>query len=151
MPSRPPIAAPSLLDRLVDACHGVAEPGAARLDRLVDDIEALLNTTCVAPADTLDHDSEAASSVLTYGAPAPASLAIASRGERIAAARRVQRVLSVHEPRLTDVRVRVVDPDAKSFDGRLRIDATVVGAGPLSLGIVVSNSTGRTHVTAQRP
>lgn len=151
MPTSPPPAACSLLDRLVDACHGVTEIGPPRLDGLINDIEDLLNTTCVAPDAEFDPSSEAARSVLTYGAPAPASLAVASRTDRITMARRLQQTLRTHEPRLSDVRVRVSDPQAKSFNGKLRIEATVVGVGPLSLGVLVRNTSGRTQVIAERP
>ncbi|TWT97774.1 lysozyme-like protein [Botrimarina colliarenosi] len=150
MSPRPLAASPSLLDRLVDACHGVDRPQPMRVERLVDDLEALLNTCAVAPDDELAQHAELATSVLTYGAPAPQSMAISSYEKRLATAKQIEHVIRTHEPRLTDVRVRVLNPQAPGSDGLLRIDASLGGAGPLSLALRVRTSSGRTQVTAER-
>lgn len=146
----PAALAPSLLDRLLDASAGVAEPGPARVERIVDDIEDLLNTCCVAADDALAAHAEAADSLLSYGAPAPQSLAITTYAQRLATARSLRRLIERFEPRVSQVRVRVEEPHSRSNNGRFRIEARLAGGGSLSLGVRVQNTSGCTQVTAER-
>lgn len=138
----------SVLDRLVDACSGASDPQPARVEQLISDIEELLNTCCVADEATLAGYDELGSSLLAYGAPAPASLEMSSHLQRQATARQFAAVLRRHETRISNVRVAVEEPKSVRNEGRFRIDATLPGAGELSLGVRVRNTSGLTHVTA---
>ena len=150
MSYRSPVIAASLLDRLVDACHGVEQPQPARLDRLVDDIEALLNTSCIATDDDAEAYPETATSVLRYGSPSPQATAVCSHTERFATARRIEKTLKRFEPRLKNVRVRIEDPNSRSTIGRYRIEATVADTKDASLSLYVRSTSGRTQITAER-
>lgn len=150
MASRPPAFTPSLLDRLVDACHGVDRPQAARLDSLVDDIEALLNTCCVATNDQPDAFPETAASIQCYGSPAPQATSVNTHDERNATARRIEKTLRRFEPRLKRVRVRVEDPKSRSPVGRFRIEASLGDDKGLSLALHVRSTSGRTQIIAER-
>ncbi|MEQ8849457.1 type VI secretion system baseplate subunit TssE [Botrimarina sp.] len=147
----PATLGPSLLDRLLDASAGVAEPGPARLERIIDDLEDLLNTCCVPSADAAGLPPGAADSIVAYGAPAPQSLAIATHAERLATADTLRRVIQRFEPRLERVRVRVEEPHSRSAAGRFTVQARLATGGELSLPIRVRNTSGRTQVTAERP
>jgi type VI secretion system lysozyme-like protein len=150
MPHYSPTLGASLLDRLVDACHGVEQPQPARLDRLVDDIEALVNTCCIDDADVAGAFPETGASIHCYGSPAPQATAINTHEERFATARRIEKTLRQFEPRLQRVRVRVEDPKSRSPIGRFRIEAMLVDAGDLSLTLNVRSNSGRTQITAER-
>lgn len=151
MPS--PTLAPSLLDRLVAACGGVAEPRPAGLASLIDDIEDLLNTCSVAPGDELAGCPEATNSLLTYGSPAPQSLSIATHQERVATARQLEQTLKRFEPRLVRVRVRADATSKLCNEGRFHIQATLRDdpQRAVTLAVKVRNSSGRAHVTTERP
>ncbi|TWT90072.1 lysozyme-like protein [Pseudobythopirellula maris] len=151
MPASPSFS-PTIIDRLVDACAGMSEPRPVGVESLIDDIEDLLNTCSVAPGAALDGLPEASDSLLGYGTAPPASLAIATHEERLAAARSLQRTLLRYEPRLERVRVRVDDTRPTCNEGRFRIEATLreAPAESVALNIRVRSSSGRTQVTTER-
>lgn len=138
------------MDRLVDACAGVDQPRGVGVDRLIDDIEDLLNTCDAVSDETLSDHPEVAASLMSYGSPAPASLAIATHAERLEAAKQLRRVLQRFEPRLSRVKVRVEQPNAMSNEGRFQIEAVADGVGRFTLPIQVRATSGRTQVTADR-
>jgi type VI secretion system lysozyme-like protein len=150
MASRTTAFTPSLLDRLIDACHGVDRPQPARLDCLVDDIEALLNTCCIATNDQPDAFPETASSIQCYGSPAPQATSVNTHDERNATARRIEKTLRRFEPRLKRVRVRIEDPKSRSPMGRFRIEANLGDDNGLSLTLHVRSTSGRTQIIAER-
>ncbi|TWT75604.1 lysozyme-like protein [Posidoniimonas polymericola] len=147
-----PTLAPSLLDRLVDACCGVAEPRPGGVGSLADDIEDLLNTCSVAAGPKLAGCPEASESLLTYGAPPPTSLSLATNAERLATARQLEQTIARFEPRLENVRVRAEAPNAVSNEGRFEIRGAL-RAEPgraFTMMIRVRSTSGRTHVTTER-
>jgi type VI secretion system lysozyme-like protein len=150
MASRTTAFTPSLLDRLIDACHGIDRPQTARLDSLVDDIEALLNTCCIATNDQPDAFPETAASIQCYGSPAPQATSVNTHDERNATARRIEKTLRRFEPRLKRVRVRIEDPKSRSPMGRFRIEANLGDDNGLSLALHVRSTSGRTQIIAER-
>jgi type VI secretion system lysozyme-like protein len=150
MASRTTAFTPSLLDRLVDACHGLDRPQPARLDSLVDDIEALLNTCCIATNDQHDAFPETAASIQCYGSPAPQATSVNTHDERNASARRIEKTLRRFEPRLKRVRVRVEDSKSRSPVGRFCIEASLGDDNGLSLALHVRSTSGRTQIIAER-
>lgn len=150
MASRTTTFPPSLLDRLVDACHGVDQRQPAQIDRVVEDIESLLNTCCIDDAVVDANFPEVASSIHCYGSRAPQATAISTHEERFATARRIEKTLRRFEPRLKKVRVRVEDPKSRSPIGRFRIEATLGDASNLSLTLNARSTSGRTQITAER-
>ncbi|QDV78638.1 GPW/gp25 family protein [Botrimarina mediterranea] len=150
MPHRPNASASSLLDHLVDACQGVEQRQPVRIERLIDDIELLLNTCCIDDAEVDSEFPEVASSIHRYGSPAPQATSIGTHEERFATARRIEKTLRRFEPRLRRVRVRVEDPKSRSPIGRLRIEATLADSADLSLALNVRSTSGRAQITAER-
>lgn len=132
-------AQPSLLDRLIDTepTHGADAPislaesvrrAKAALRR---DIEWLLNTRRTAepaPAEL----GEVARSVYQYGIPDLTSLSHDAPDDRTRLLRAIQETLTAFEPRLADVRVRIVEGETPEhrrelhfvIEGTFRMDPT---------------------------
>lgn len=161
MPIAPPrtVTRPTLVDRLVAAAHGIAEPQPASISAttraLIDDIEDLLNTCSVASDPSLADYPEASRSLLTYGSPPPLLLAIATELERYATARQMETVLKDFELRLQKVRVKIDDQSPLSNEGRFRIEAVLRSEAeeapvPFSVALRVRATSGRTQVITER-
>lgn len=144
--------APSLLDRLIDACDGVAEPQPARVERLIDDIEDLLSTCSLAVDPAVAGYPETARSLLGYGSPAPAAMAVATHKERLATATQIEATLRRFEPRLAKVRVSLDETGSRPGQGRFFLEASLADepATRVSLAMRVKTGSGRTEITTER-
>jgi type VI secretion system protein ImpF len=96
----------------------------AQLKRAVlEDLQMLLNTRRAAAPPTPDRP-ELAHSLYVYGLPDLTSVSRDVPEERRALARTVEETITLFEPRLSGVRVTVVDaPDAVSRDVRFLVEA----------------------------
>ena len=126
---------PSLLDRLTDADpRSSAEPRVifaesvrrfkASLQR---DLEWLLNTRRIPEEVPEDWMEQLPRSVYYYGIPDITSLSRDSRDSRTILLRDVEDAIAIFEPRLTDVRIAVIEAEGEQFRRELRfhIEATL--------------------------
>jgi type VI secretion system protein ImpF len=104
---------PSIVDRLVDpasagtdARRGYSLP--QMLDMIRRDLEDLLNTRQT-HAGLPPQLTRVGRSMATYGLPDLTSFTITSAGAREEMARKVETIISLHEPRLRDIRVVLSD------------------------------------------
>ena len=145
---------PSLLDRLIDADsagtawrrgYGVEQMTAAVLR----DLEDLLNTRQShqgLPADFVQLHR----SVFAYGLPELTSLDSITSQQRKEIGRVIEAVITLHEPRLRDVRATLLDEgEAKDRTVRFRIDARLClePAPDVAFDTVLELATG--HYTVQ--
>lgn len=151
---------PSLLDRLVDDEPGQSsEPlwrGSYRLDQLQEDVrrdlESLLNTRH-ARWDLLNAHGELAQSTLTYGLPDFASWIGA--GPELQERLRVdlEHALQAFEPRLTNIRVVVRDPE-QQYDRNIRLTIqAILRVDPIveavTFDTVVESATGTCEIQSR--
>lgn len=116
-----------LTDRLVN--EALPEDGGRQIslrefrDQVTHDLESLLNTRSEAARLIPDVFQECRGSSLTYGIPDFSSYSLLSSQERDRIRRALEQAISLHEPRLT--RVRVVLEPQRELDRalRFRIDA----------------------------
>jgi type VI secretion system protein ImpF len=132
-PHRPTLAAPSLLDRLldddprngndsVDAFHF----DLARFKRAVArDLEALLNSRCVDPAETIERYPQARRSMINFGIIDLSSLSLLDPDDRALLRDKIRLTIERHEPRLTKVRVSLDAPRETERMLRFRVDAVL--------------------------
>ena len=156
-----PLAAPSLLDRLLDAePDRLIDPPRTRqnmvsdaLESLRRDLEAVLNTRrCPnTPPKTLPRLRR---SLLTYGVGDFIGANMITREQRAVFATTLEESIRESEPRFRNVAVSVLDPnDASERILRLRIEATVVledSAMPVLFASSINPATLRFSVTAAR-
>lgn len=126
---------PSLLERLTDTDPGLpADPRITLAESirrfklaLQRDIEWMLNTRRIPqpiPADWFEYLPR---SVYYYGIPDITSLSRDSRESRSILLHDVEEAIAIFEPRLTDVRISVIEADGEHFRRELRfhIEATL--------------------------
>ena len=114
------------------------------------DLEWLLNSRRIAelPDEGL---KELNKSVYMYGLPDLSALTMASMADRNKLVRQVVGAINMFEPRLTNVRLVLVEtPDAGKKDVRLRIDAMLrmdPGPEPISFDTVIELKSGNCHLS----
>ena len=114
------------------------------------DLEWLLNSRRIAelPDEGL---KELNRSVYMYGLPDLSALTMASMADRNKMVRQVVGAINMFEPRLTNVRLVLVEtPDAGKKDVRLRIDAMLrmdPVPEPVSFDTVIELKSGNCHLT----
>ncbi len=120
---------PSILDRLIDpGSSGTrARPGYTVEDiiRVVRrDLEDLLNTRHTA-GELTGQFAEVRRSIAAYGLPDLTSLNVVTPQQRQEISRTLEKVIATFEPRLKDVRAKVIDVGGESKDRNIRfhIDA----------------------------
>ena len=149
---------PSLLDRLIDLEPKLSsEPPASRSRSLAQvkeavkrDLEWLLNSRRIAePPD--EGLKELNKSVYMYGLPDLSALTMSSMADRNRLVRQVLGAINAFEPRLTNVRLVLVEtPDASKKDVRLRIDAMLrmdPVPEPVSFDTVIELKSGNCHLS----
>jgi type VI secretion system protein ImpF len=114
------------------------------------DLEWLLNTRRI--ADPPDEGlKELNKSTYVYGLPDLSTLAMAVAADRNRLVRQILSTINLFEPRLTNVRLVVVDtPDAGKKDVRLRIEAMLrmdPVPEPVSFDTVIELKSGNCHLT----
>lgn len=118
---------PYLLDRLLDAAPDGAEQRMLTLDELersvARDVEALLNTRCGLRTVDLQDFPNARRSVVAFGLEDFASRSLASTEDREHLCRAIARAIADHEPRLSNVDVKVHPGDAARRTLRFAIRA----------------------------
>lgn len=124
-------ALPSLLDRLLDDAPGVPfDPAPLTLEAgapnaaLARDLEALLNTRASELAG-IDAFPLAAHSILTFGIPDFSGLSLLSADDCETLRERVRRTISIHEPRLMQIRVTLEALPQAERKLRFRVDAVL--------------------------
>jgi type VI secretion system protein ImpF len=126
---------PSLLDRLTDGDpRSSADPHVTFAESirrfkasLQRDLEWLLNTRRIPGEVPQDWFEQLPRSVYYYGIPDITSLSRDSRDSRTILLRDVEDAIATFEPRLTDVRIAVVEAEGEQFRRELRfhIEATL--------------------------
>jgi type VI secretion system protein ImpF len=114
------------------------------------DLEWLLNTRRI--ADPPDEGlKEVNRSVYTYGLPDLSALTMASAADRNRLVRQVLGAINLFEPRLTNVRLVMVEtPDAGKKDVRLRIEAMLrmdPVPEPVTFDTVIELKSGNCHLS----
>lgn len=115
---------PSMLDRLIDPESGgtAAAPG-YRVDQMFDvvrrDLEDLLNTRQTNTDLPRDY-TELHNSVFSFGVPDLTSLNAVDVQDRENIARMIELIINRHEPRLRDVKVRLVHVDGQHLERKVR-------------------------------
>jgi type VI secretion system protein ImpF len=122
---------PSVLDRLTnpDSLGTRANPGftiAELITAVRRDVEELFNTRQNQDKD-IDLYPMLADSVYRFGLPEVVSLQASSPEDRLKIARMLERAISRHEPRLSNVRVKLVTDEKSTRNSTLnyRIEARV--------------------------
>ena len=152
---QPPRLLPSFLDRLLDP-ESMGSPSAPgynereMLDAVRADLEDLLNTRLTV-TDVPPEFAEVGDSIITYGLPDLVKYNGASPEDCASLAKIVAGVVAAHEPRLKNVRVKVVRGGAGDHESRavrFHIDAAlnVDPAPEVGFETVVELTTGRTTV-----
>lgn len=114
------------------------------------DLEWLLNTRRIAdpPDEAL---KEVNKSVYTYGLPDLSTLTMEASGDRNRVVRQITAAITNFEPRLTNVRLSLVErPDASKNDVRLRIEAMLrmdPVPEPISFDTVIELKSGKCHLS----
>ena len=148
----------SVLDRLIDhepdnrMENPLSRSQSLRLLRagVRRDLEWLLNSRRIAdpPPESL---AEVNRSVYVYGLQDLSALAMAASGDRSRLVRQITQTINTFEPRLTNVRVTMVEtPDASKKDVRLRIEAMLrmdPVPEPISFDTVIELKSGNCHVS----
>jgi type VI secretion system protein ImpF len=144
---------PSLLDRLIDPYssgtawrhgYGVEQMTATVLR----DLDDLLNTR-QSQGPLAEKYPELSHSVFSYGLPELTSFEDITPQQRVLLSHMIETIISVHEPRLRDVRATMVDPgDGKDRTVRFRIDARLCldPAPDVAFDTVLELTTGRYKV-----
>jgi type VI secretion system protein ImpF len=126
---------PSLLDRLTDA--DPRRPGDPRISyaesarrfkaSIQRDLEWLLNTRRTPDPVPADWFEQLPRSVYYYGIPDITSLSRDSAESRLLLLHDVEQAIALFEPRLTDVRISVIETEGEQFRRELRfhIEATL--------------------------
>ncbi len=151
--TNPTALMPSVLDRLLDpqSLGTSARPwyGLEQLTRVVRrDLVALLNSRQT-HGDTLDDYPECSRSLLGFGLPDLSSLDAFTKEQRAAIGQRIEQVIRLFEPRLSDVQVKVATrPDSQDrtihflVDARLHTDS----APDVAFEVILELATGQYDV-----
>ena len=124
---------PSVLDRLFDdqpkdatEHHDTMHFDLRQYKRAVArDLEALLNTRCVDTDGHLEAYAQANQSVLSFGIIDLSSLSLLNPDDRLLLQDKIRTAISYHEPRLTEVAVRLEEPKELERMLRFRVDAVL--------------------------
>lgn len=133
VPERLPLV-PSVLDRLFDDAplepQQDAAPGfglAAFKAALARDLEDLLNTRSISFDEYAEHYPLATDSVISYGLPDLSGLSLLNPEHQARLSGQLRRAITVHEPRLSEVRVGLYLPGVRpERQLRFRVDAVLV-------------------------
>lgn len=148
----------SVLDRLIDAEpdnrleNPLSRSQSVRLlkNAVRRDLEWLLNTRRI--ADPPDEGlKEVCRSTHVYGLPDLSAISVGSSGDRNRLVRQLLSAINLFEPRLTNVRVVLVEvPDSGKKDVRLRIEAMLrmdPVPEPISFDTVIELKSGNCHLS----
>ena len=149
----PPTLTPSLIDRLLDPdSMGTKErPGYSLrqiVDSVRDDLEELLNTRRSSQAPETQY-AELARSIVTYGLPDLASLDGSTPGKQEELGKIIEKIITLHEPRLRNVRTTLIRSRAIDLRVRFHIDAElrVDPAPAVAFETVVELTTGHASIS----
>jgi len=123
----PPGLLPSLKDRLLDpdsmGTRGSPGYGMDQIfDSVRDDLEELLNTRRARQVLETEY-TELAKSIVTYGLPDLASLDTSTLGKRQDIGEIMAKIITLHEPRLRNVRATMLKPRSLDLRATFHIDA----------------------------
>lgn len=147
----------SVLDRLIDLEpenrmeNSLSRAQSVRLLRSAvrRDLEWLLNTRRIADAPD-EGLREVNRSVYIYGLPDLSALSMATAADRNRLTRQILTAIALFEPRLTGVRVSLVEaPDTATKEARLRIEAMLrmdPVPEPISFDTVIDLKTGNCRI-----
>ena len=142
---------PSLKDRLIDpdsmgTMGGPAYSLRQILDSVREDLEELLNTRRTHKVSEKEY-AELARSIVTYGLPDLASLDTSTLGKQEEIGRIIEKIVTLHEPRLRNVRASMVRSRTIELRVLFHIDAElrVDPAPAVAFETVVELTTG--HAT----
>ena len=148
----PPGLLPSLKDRLLDpeSMGTLAQPGYTLtqvLDSVREDLEELLNTRRSLQVLATQFP-ELARSTATFGLRDLTSIGGATAGKQEEIARMIEKAITLHEPRLNNVRAKVVKSRAVELRLRYHIEAVlrVDPAPAVAFETVVELTTGHVSV-----
>ena len=143
-----------LFDRLVDS--EPRDPHEVRPLRTLDraglkqsvrrELEQLFNTRCPEPAHRISTNDR---TVIDYGIPDLASYSPQNQDHRVELAEIIRRAATAYEPRLADIRVRVVPIAGRDLALAVRIEAAVIIAGvpeAVSFEVVLRMDEGKANV-----
>ncbi len=148
----PPGLAPSLMDRLLDPdSMGTRSQPGYTLDQILisvkDDLEELLNTRRAFMIPDKQYP-ETAKSVVTFGLPDLSFLSGTALGKQEEMGRLIEKAIGMHEPRLRNVRAKIVRSRGVELrvqfhiDGELRVE----NAPAVTFETVVELTTGHVSV-----
>ena len=143
----------SLLDRLTDPeSDGTGSKPGCTVEQMIDsvrrDLEDLLNTHRTLIAVPREYP-ETESSILTYGLPDFSSFQSSKQDVSSKVAERIEQVISRFEPRLRNVRARLIEePDEKQMKLKFQIHAILrVDPSPeVAFVTILKLSTGETSI-----
>lgn len=124
---------PSVLDRLFDdqPKETAEPPGAMHFDirqykrAVARDLEALLNTRYIDTEGHLEDYTQASQSVMSFGIIDLSSLSLLNPDDRLLLQDQIRTAISLHEPRLTEVAVKLEEPKELERMLRFRVDAVL--------------------------
>jgi len=107
---------PSILDRLIqsESGDGDAEAALSDVDAVRRDLEELLNTR-QSVARVPSEFPEVGKSLITYGIPDFGSIDASSQLKCEELGRKLRDLIALHEPRLKDVRITLMEPASKKL------------------------------------
>jgi type VI secretion system protein ImpF len=147
---------PSVLDRLATPASTAPRGGgmtiSAMLRMVSRDLEALLNARR-SPVPIDPQFAETRRSVATFGFPDISTLQASTPAGREEIARWIESVIRTHEPRLKDVRARMLEPkEHEPQSARLVIDAKLnVSPGPpVAFETILNLASGIAAVRSER-
>lgn len=146
---------PSLLDRLIDSdTEGTAQRAGYTIDQVIDavrrDLEELLNAH-QSNVDFPEEWVELKRSVYLYGMPDLVSFNATTSANREQLGRLVEAVVTLHEPRLTNVRAilsNAPDPHDRSLRFHIEARVNVDPAPEVAFVTVLELTTGRATIQA---
>ena len=151
---------PTVLDRLFDDAIAQSQDHLQRgltLDQMKDcvarDVEALLNTRMALSAGTLSDYKNAGRSVVSYGMGDFVGKSLERAEDRAAICGLIEQAISLHEPRLQDVAVKLVGPNTRMHALSFSVTALLVldpATEPISFDALLQPMTQQYSVTQSR-
>lgn len=124
----------SILERLIDRSRDREAAGSgagagsllAVAEEIRLDVENLLNTRCAFSEEWAGEHPDVADTLVCYGMPEAGHVSLTSQKDLDELRKRIERVVETHEPRICNVRVKVIErPKDPSMDVVLEIVGTI--------------------------
>lgn len=124
----------SILERLIDrsrdrdaaGSRGGAGSPVALTEEIRLDVENLLNTRCAFSEEWAGEHPDVAGTLVCYGMPESGHVSLTSQKDLDELRKRIERVVEIHEPRISNVQVKVIErPKDLSMDVVLEIVGTI--------------------------